>query len=194
MTAMAKHVAVPADSAGGRARVFWLRAVGLLIVALLVIFYLVPRIYNLVATPYRLDSATASAAKYNPALDRIVDHEKVTLTAFTALDSLNNSLASVLKTDSAVSGQLEKLVGQIRNDMMPILASADTNVGSLVDSLNTLTGRIKALQPPVSSATGAVAADRATLQAILDDAAATAAKVHNARESAQSGANDLSGK
>ncbi|MDF3281092.1 MULTISPECIES: hypothetical protein [unclassified Gordonia (in: high G+C Gram-positive bacteria)] len=194
MTASAARHAVDEDNSPRSSRTFWLRAIGLLILLVVVIFYLTPRIYNLVATPYRLDAAVGSASKYNPALDRIVGHEEVTLTAFNALDSLDASLASVLKTDAAVADQLKTLVGQIRTDMVPILSTANANVGDLVGSLNTLTSRIKALQPPVDGATAAVAADRATLQGILDDAASTAAKVHQARLSAANGAGDLSGR
>ncbi|ROZ88052.1 hypothetical protein EEB19_22640 [Gordonia sp. OPL2] len=190
---MSRHAATEPRIAG-LPRVYWLRGVTLLIGLLVVSLYLLPRIYNLVATPYRLDNAVVSANKYNPALDRIVDHEKVTLTAFAALDSMDASLADVLETDAVVAAQLKRLIGQIRNDLQPILKSADGDVGDLIVSLNGLTSRIKTLQPPVDGATKAVAGDRVELQRILDDASSTAGKVHDARVSAENGARSLSGR
>ncbi|MFC0454074.1 hypothetical protein [Rhodococcus jostii] len=156
--------------------------------------YLYPRIYDLTATPYRLDQAVVSAGNYNPALDQIVEHEKVTLAAFDALDKMKSSLASVLSTDAAVTTELNTLTGQIAGDVQKTLDLAGANVSDLVASLDTLTAHIGSLQQPVDGATAAVAADRATLDAILTDARSTAAKVHSARLSAEESANDLSGK
>lgn len=170
------------------------RLVLLVVVLVLGVFYLFPRIYSLTVTPYHLDKAVVSAGKYNPALDRISDHEEVTLTAFNALDRMKVALADVQQTDATVAAELRKLTDQISTDIKPILASAGTNVNGLVSSLDTLTSRIESLQAPSDGAAVAVSRDRATLAAILDDAAATAARVHSARESADSAANDLSGK
>jgi ABC-type transporter Mla subunit MlaD len=74
------------------------------------------------------------------------------------------------------------------------LDHAGANVTDLVASLDTLTAHINSLQPAADGATAAVAADRATLDAILTDARSTAEKVHSARLSAEESANDLSGK
>ncbi|AHK30765.1 hypothetical protein Pd630_LPD03552 [Rhodococcus opacus PD630] len=156
--------------------------------------YLYPRIYDLTATPYRLDQAVVSAGNYNPALDQIVEHEKVTLAAFDALEKMKASLASVLSTDAAVTAELNTLTGQITGDVQKTLDLAGANVTDLVASLDTLTAHISSLQAPVDGATAAVAGDRATLDAILADARSTAAKVHSARLSAEESANDLSGK
>lgn len=157
-------------------------------------FYLYPRIYNLTATPYRLDRAVESANNYNPALDRIVEHETVTLAAFDALDKMNAALADVLATDTAVSNELTTLIGQISNDVQFTLDSAGANVTELINSLDALTTQVEALQPPVGDAAAALTVDRTTLDSILVDAKNTAALVHSARVSAQESADDLSGK
>ncbi|CAG7631739.1 hypothetical protein SIM91_42880 [Rhodococcus opacus] len=169
---------------------------GLLVLALIPIgaLYLYPRIYDLTATPYRLDQAVVSAGNYNPALDQIVEHEKVTLAAFDSLAKMKASLASVLSTDAAVAAELNTLTGQISGDVQATLNQAGANVTDLVASLDTLTAHINSLQPAADGATDAVAGNRATLDAILDDARSTAAKVHSARLSAEESANDLSGK
>ncbi|MDV7348106.1 hypothetical protein R4255_32355 [Rhodococcus oxybenzonivorans] len=169
---------------------------GLLVLALIPIgaLYLYPRIYDLTATPYRLDQAVVSAGNYNPALDQIVEDEKVTLAAFDSLEKMKTSLASVLSTDAAVTAELNTLIGQISGDVQATLNQAGANVTDLVASLDTLTTHINSLQPAADGATAAVAADRATLDAILADARSTAEKVHSARLSAEESANDLSGK
>ncbi|PBC51924.1 hypothetical protein CJ179_00450 [Rhodococcus sp. ACS1] len=168
----------------------------LLVLALIPVgaLYLYPRIYDLTATPYRLDQAVVSAGNYNPALDQIVEHEKVTLAAFDALEKMKASLASVLSTDAAVTAELNTLTGQITGDVQKTLDLAGANVTDLVASLDTLTAHISSLQAPVDGATAAVARDRATLDAILTDARSTAEKVHRTRLSAEESANDLSGK
>ncbi|OUS86563.1 hypothetical protein [Rhodococcus sp. NCIMB 12038] len=169
---------------------------GLLLLALIPVsvFYLGPRIYDLTATPYRLDQAVVSAGNYNPALDKIVEHEKVTLSAFASLEKMKTALASVLITDATVTTELNNLTGQISGDVQATLDRAGANVTDLVASLDTLTTHINSLQPPVDGATVALAANSATLGAILDDARSTAAKVHDARVSAEESASDLSGK
>lgn len=158
------------------------------------IFYLVPRVYNLVATPYRLDQAVVSANNYNPALDKIVAHENVTLAAFDSLAKMKAALADVQATDAAVASELNTLIGQISGDLQATLDNAGTNVSALVSSLDTLTTRVASLQAPVDGATSALAGSRATMTAILDDVRSTAAQVHSARVSAEDSANDLSGK
>ncbi|AWK76167.1 hypothetical protein CBI38_32180 (plasmid) [Rhodococcus oxybenzonivorans] len=169
---------------------------GLLMLALIPIgaLYLYPRIYDLTATPYRLDQAVVSAGNYNPALDHIVEHEKVTLAAFDSLEKMKTSLASVLSTDATVTAELNTLTGQISGDVQATLNQAGANVTDLVASLDTLTTHINSLQPAADGATAAVTGNRATLDAILDDARSTATKVHSARLSAEESANDLSGK
>ncbi|MCQ4079105.1 hypothetical protein NGB36_00350 [Streptomyces sp. RB6PN25] len=156
-------------------------------------FYLYPRIYNLVATPYRLDKAVVYANRYNPGLFKIVNEEQVTLQAFGALDQMNAAIARVQGVDSQVADQLRTLVGQIRGDLQATLNSADGDVSGLVSSLNALDARLEGLNPPVDGATSAVARDRATLAGILDEARATAAKVHTAREEADGSAQNVSG-
>lgn len=171
-----------------------IRAVLAIVVIVLGIFYLYPRIYDLTATPYRLDSAVESANNYNPALDKIVEHEEVTLAAFDSLDKMKASLADVLATDAAVTTELESLIEQISVDVQGTLDSAGGNVTDLVASLDTLTAQINTLQQPVDDATSALTANRTTLDEILVDARSTAGRVHQARVSAEESANDLSGK
>lgn len=171
-----------------------LRVILLVVVAAVGIFYLYPRIYDLTATPYRLDAAVESANNYNPALDKIVEHETVTLSAFDSLDKMKAALADVLVTDENVSAELNTLVRQISVDVQGTLDSAGANVTDLVTSLDTLTSQIEALQNPVDDANTALTADRTTLDEILLDARSTAGQVHNARVSAEESANDLSGK
>ncbi|MFC9840958.1 hypothetical protein ACFVKB_45490 [Rhodococcus sp. NPDC127530] len=157
-------------------------------------FYLAPRVYNLTATPYRLDQAVVSANNYNPALTELVEHEQVTLSAFTALDKMEAALASVHATDAAVDAELKTLTGQITGDLQATLDLAGTNVTDLVTSLDTLTAHVNSLQSPVDGATGALAGNTVAMDAILADARSTADKVHSARLSAEESANDLSGK
>ncbi|WP_405163021.1 hypothetical protein OG203_43325 [Nocardia sp. NBC_01499] len=159
-----------------------------------VLCYFGPRMYDLVTTPHRLDRAVVSADKYNPALLQIVDHEQGTVAAFAPLGNANAALRSVLVTDAAVAAQLDALIGQIAKDLHGILEHAGTNVATLVVALNTLRAEIDGLRVPADGATTALTGDRTTLAAVLDDARGTAAAVHRARVSADSAADDLSGK
>ena len=188
------HRDAEAADRASRRRLHAGRALVAVVVVAVLALYLGPRIWNLTATPYRLDQAVVHADNYNPALHKIVEHEKVTLTAFTALESMRSSLDDVQKTDATVAAQLRKLIHQISVDLNTILDRAEGSVGDLVVSLNTLSGRINALQAPSDGASVAVADSRRTLQTILDDAHKTAADVHRARQSAESPAGDLSGK
>ncbi|MGW5518141.1 hypothetical protein [Nocardia africana] len=169
---------------------------GLVIVALVpvAVFYLAPRVYDLVATPYRLDHTIVSAANYNPALNDVVAHEKVSLAAFVALGKMKTALADVQSTATKVNAELNTLTSQISGDIQAALNRAGANVADLVSSLDTLTGQVNSLQPPVDGATTALSADSSALAAILDDARATAEKVHHARLSAENSADDLSGR
>lgn len=157
-------------------------------------FYLAPRVYNLTATPYRLDQAVVSANDYNPALTELVEHEQVTLSAFAALDKMEAALASVQATDAAVSAELTTLTGQITGDLQTTLNLAGANVDDLVASLDTLTAHVDSLQSPIDGATAALDGNTTAMDAILADARSTADKVHSARLSAEESANDLSGK
>lgn len=159
------------------------------------VFYLIPRVYNLVATPYRLDKAVVYASRYNPRLMQVAREEQnVTLPAFTALDQMNAAVTRVRGVDARSAQQLTTLIAQIRSDLQPILNSAVVNVHGLVASLNALGAQLNALNPPATGAANAVTADRATLAAILDNARATAAQVHKARQEADSSAHNVSGK
>ncbi|MFD6160038.1 hypothetical protein ACFWF7_29785 [Nocardia sp. NPDC060256] len=161
---------------------------------LVVLGYLGPRVYDLVATPYRLDRAVVSAHHYNPALHEIVDHEQATVAALEPLDNAHRALTSVLGVDAVVAAQLDSLIAQITNDLQGILEHAGTNVTVLVAALNTLTAEITGLRGPSDGATTALAGNRATLAAILDNARGTADSVHRARVAAASAAADLGGK
>lgn len=156
--------------------------------------YIAPRIYDLAVTPSRLDQAVVSAGNYNPALDEIVAQEKITSSAFTALDKMNAALDSVLVTDERVATELTALTGQITGDLQATLDTADANVDVLVTSLDTLTAQIDALSAPVGIADSALASNIDRMTAILTDVRGTAADVHTARLSAQESADDLSGR
>jgi len=158
------------------------------------VFYLAPRIYDLVATPYRLDQAVVSANSYNPTLADLVEHEHVTLAAFDSLDKMNAALNSVLATDAAVSAELNTLIDQINDDLHVTLDRAGTNVAGLVSSLDNLTAQVDSLHTPLDGATSALDSSTSAMEKILADARATAAHVHRARLSAEESANDLSGK
>jgi hypothetical protein len=170
------------------------QAVVLLAIIVVGIFYLFPRIFNLVATPYRLDNAVTYANRYNPRLFGVARVEAgETLPAFTALDQMDAAIKRVEGVDAHSAQQLSTLTGQIRGDLQPILNSAGSNVHALNASLNSLAGQINTLNPPAAGAANAVIADRATLAAILQNARATAAQVHKAREEAGSSAGNVSG-
>lgn len=179
---------------GASKRMFFARALVVLALILVGMFYLYPRLYDLTATPYRLDQTIVSANNYNPALVQVIEHEEITLGTFDSLDSMNASLAAVLETDATVTTELTTLIGQISDDMQTILNSAGTNVSELVTSLDTLTVRISSLQSAADGATDAVAGNRSTMDVVLTDARSTAAEVRSARLSAEEAANDLSGK
>lgn len=156
--------------------------------------YLYPRVYDLVATPYRLDGAVVYADRYNPALNKIVAEEQVTLREFGALDQMSAAVARVRAVDAQVATELTTLIGQIRGDLQATLNAANANVQNLLGSLNALDARLRGLNAPVDAATGAVAGDRATLAAILVDARSTAAQVHAARVEADNSARNVSGR
>lgn len=174
--------------------IWCIRVALLLVVAVVGLFYVYPRIHDLTATPYRLDAAVESAGNYNPALDRIVEHETVTLASFDSLDSMKLSLRDVLATNEMVSAELNTLIDQISVDVQGTLDSAGANVDELVASLESLTSQINSLQSPIDAAASGLRSDRATLDEILVDARATASQVHNARMSAEESADDLSGR
>ncbi|MCA4997886.1 hypothetical protein HWD35_24515 [Tsukamurella tyrosinosolvens] len=165
-----------------------------LVVVVVASLYLAPRLYNLVMTPYRLDRAVASADNYNPALDSIVASEHITLKAFSAVETMNKAIASVQTTDAKVHDELVTLSRQIDTDVKATLSRANSEVGSLVSALDELSSRINSLSTSVDGARTSLANNRARLGAILQDIRATAAKVHQTRESAEAAANDLSGK
>ncbi len=167
----------------------------LIIVAVAVIaaLYLYPRVYDLVAMPYRLDAAVTSADSYNPALDEIVAHEQVTLAAFDALDDMDAALTKVKAIDADVDRELAVLIGQIREDIQVTLRKANTNVTALVGQLDALTAHVQNLTPAVQDTDAALIRDRVRLDEILTDARNTADQVHRTRLSADSSAADLSG-
>ncbi|MFD7008040.1 hypothetical protein [Rhodococcus jostii] len=185
---------VPEESGRASRTTIIARAVVVAALIPLGVFYLAPRVYNLTATPYRLDQAVVSANNYNPALTELVEHEQVTLSAFAALDKMEAALASVHATDAAVSAELTTLTNQITGDLQATLDLAGTNVTELVTSLETLTAHVNSLQSPIDGATAALDGNTAAMDAILADARSTADHVHSARLSAEESANDLSGK
>ena len=124
------HRDAEAADRASRRRLHAGRALVAVVVVAVLALYLGPRIWNLTATPYRLDQAVVHADNYNPALHKIVEHEKVTLTAFTALESMRSSLDDVQKTDATVAAQLRKLIHQISVDLNTILDRAEGSVGS----------------------------------------------------------------
>ncbi|WP_232016938.1 hypothetical protein [Gordonia insulae] len=152
-----------------------------------------PRLFNLTATPYRLDQTIVSADNYNPALDTIIGHEKTTLAAFDALDEMQKAIDSVQVTDTRVDAELTTLTRQISDDIRATLARANVNLGGLIGELDGLTTRIDTLSGTVDGTANSLNDNRTRLAAILDDARATAAKVHKTRQSADSAADDLSG-
>ncbi|MEB3371357.1 hypothetical protein [Saccharopolyspora mangrovi] len=156
-------------------------------------FYLCPRIFNLVAIPYRLDQAVVHANRYNLALHRIVAEEKVTLAAFAALDRMDVSVSDVRSTDARVAAELRMLIGQIRGDLQATLDDTDASVQALNSSLDELEREVRGLHEPVGGAEAALAGDRARLAAILNDVRSTAADVHKARQDADQAADNVSG-
>jgi methyl-accepting chemotaxis protein len=155
--------------------------------------YLVPRVVDLVATPYRLVDSTDHAASYNDGLGTIVKHERDTLAALDAIDRIDGSLDDVRITDADVATELDTLVAQIRADLQPVLDDADANVSALSAALRALDTSIEGLNSPVGSADLALRANRATLQQLLAQARRTAAEVRAASESAEGSADNMDG-
>lgn len=180
------------DAAGAGTRVA--QAVVVLALVPVLAFYLYPRIYDLVATPYRLDQAVVHANRYNPALFDVVAAEEVTLEAFSALDRMETAVADVRATDARVAEELSVLIGQIRGDLQGTLDNAVTSVNALNGSLSALDAEIRALYAPSAGADDALAANRARLASILADTRATAARVHAARQEADQSADNVSGR
>lgn len=179
------------DAAGAGTRVA--QVVVLFALVPILAFYLYPRIYDLVATPYRLDQAVVHANRYNPAIFKVVAAEKATLEAFSALDRMEAAVADVRATDARVSEELTVLIGQIRGDLQATLNNAVASVNGLNDSLTALDAEIRALYGPSDGADEALAANRARLAGILADTRATAARVHAARQEADQSADNVSG-
>nr|WP_271208855.1 hypothetical protein [Rhodococcus wratislaviensis]GLK33210.1 hypothetical protein GCM10017611_00520 [Rhodococcus wratislaviensis] len=169
---------------------------GVVILALipLGIFYLGPRLYDLTATPGRLQQSVEAADRYNPALARLVEHERVTVSAFAALHQVRQCLTDVLGMGEAVSAELGTLVETISIDLQEILDHTGADVADLVGSLDSLSTRVGALQAPANGAATALSDNRATMAAILDDVRVTAGQVHQTRLSVESAAADLSGR
>jgi hypothetical protein len=173
-----------------------LRIIQVVVVILLlpvIVFYLVPRVYGLAATPYRLDQATVHGSHYNPALFKVAADERVTTAALDEMDRLSAAVADVRKTDAKVGAELTTLVGQVRGDLQATLNKAGANVTGLVGALSALDAQIRAANGPVDAASGAVHRDRALLGAVLTDARSTAYKVHAARVLAEYTAGHLNG-
>lgn len=155
--------------------------------------YLLPRVVDLVATPYRLVDSTDHAASYNEGLGTIVEHERDTLAALDAIDRIDGALDDVRITDADVARELDTLVAQIRADLQPILGDADSNVSALSAALRSLDTSIEGLNSPVDSADLALRANRATMQQLLAQARRTAAEVRAASESAEGSADNMDG-
>ncbi|UGT67749.1 hypothetical protein LTT66_31900 [Nocardia gipuzkoensis] len=175
-------------------RVVMLRAGVALAAVLLTVFYLAPRVNNLIAMPSRLDRAVVSANNYNPALAQIAAHEKETVEAFGALDRMTRSIDDVKQSDASVAKELETLVNQLRTDIRGALEKSAGEVDSLVGSLNELADQVDSLRSPVAGASEGVAKSSAMLGAVLADVQRTAAHVHATSASAGATANDLSGR
>ncbi len=176
-------------------RRMWI-ARGVVVLALVPLgaFYLGPRIYDLTATPDRLHQAIEAADGYNPALDRVVEHERVTVAAFAVLDNVRKCVADVLAMSETVSVELDKLVNQISGDLQATLDHTGVDVSNLVSSLDALAARVSGLRAPANGAATALADSRETMAAVLEDVRTTASHVRSTRVSAESAANDLSGK
>lgn len=156
-------------------------------------FYLVPRVYGLAATPYRLDEATVHGSHYNPALLKVAADERVTTAALDEMDRLSAAVADVRRTDAKVGAQLTTLIGQVRGDLQATLTKSNANVVGVIGALSALDARVRAANGPVDAASGAVRTDRALLGAVLTDARSTAYKVRAARILAEYSAGHLNG-
>jgi hypothetical protein len=170
------------------------RGVVILAMIPLGVFYLGPRLYDLTATPGRLQQSVEAADRYNPALARLVEHERVTVSAFAALHQIRQCLTDVLGMGEAVSAELGTLVETISVDLQEILNHTGVNIDDLVGSLDSLSTRVGALRAPANGAATALSENRATMAAVLDDVRSTAARVHDTRLSVESAAADLSGR
>ncbi len=116
------------------------------------------------------------------------------MSAFAALDEMRRSLTEVLTMDESVAADLNTLVDQISMDLQATLVHTSGNVSELVGSLDALTTRVNTLRAPANAAATALSNSRETMAAILKDVRSTADQVHNTRVSAESAANDLSGR
>lgn len=166
----------------------------LLVLALVPLsFYLLPRVVNLVAVPTGLDRSLAHGAAYNPRLASIAEQEEHTLARFEVLDRMDAALARVRGTDAEVAVQLTTLVGRIRHDVIPVLGTTNDRVARLLGALDELETGLDDLREPVGDIGATVRDDRAQLGAILREARSTAGSVSDARGSAESGADHVSG-
>jgi hypothetical protein len=99
-------------------------------------FYAIPRAISLVEIPTAFDESLDHGRAYNPRIVAIVDHERNTLAALAALDRIDAALGRVRRTDAAVTGQLQTLVGQIRTQVQPVLNQTNVQVDGLLSSLD----------------------------------------------------------
>lgn len=174
----------------------WMKLVRIaLIVALILVavYYLVPRVLDLVMTPTRLDQAIVHAEQYNPQLDLVVQHEQETLAALAALDEIDTSLADVRGTIAEVDAELRQLIDQIRGDVQGVLDLSDAEVQALLERLAALEDAIAGLNEPIGGAEAAVAGNRAEISEIMQEARSIARDVRAARTSAENSADNVDG-
>jgi len=156
-------------------------------------FYAIPRAISLVEIPTAFDESLDHGRAYNPRIVAIVDHERNTLAALAALDRIDAALGRVRRTDAAVTGQLQTLVGQIRTQVQPVLNQTNVQVDGLLSSLDDLEVQLTSLTDPVQRVRHTVRGDREKLDRILVRAQHIADDVHRAGESARSAADNVAG-
>lgn len=174
-------------------RIIAFRVALLVTVIPILVFYLAPRVIDLINLPFRLDHSVASAQRYNPALHAIVEHEEQTVNALDVVNRMQQSLTEVQVTDSSVSTELNTLIAQIRTNVTDTLSTSNQSLNELIHELNTLAGRIDSLRTPARMVDGAVTQNKQALGSVLSSVRSTADKVARTSKSARSSADHLSG-
>jgi len=156
-------------------------------------FYVIPRAIALVELPTAFEESLDNGRTYNSRILVIIEHERNTVAALSALDRIDADLARVRRTNADLAEQLRTLIGQIRTQVQPVLNRTNAQVEDLLRALDDLRAQLSSLADRVAGLGHTIAGDREKLERILTRAQHIAEQVRRARESAGSAADNVDG-
>lgn len=171
-----------------------LAAVAALAVAVALGTYLGPRLVDLAHLPGELDGALAAAGRYNPGLRQVVELERGTVVHMQALDDLAASVR-----------QLQAVSGQLDDDLAPLVARLEGELGDVVDlsvdhlealrrSVEAVAAGLRTLRRPVSGAEEAISGATRALEQLLGEARSVRHDVHRSRVATAGTADNVGGR